>query len=177
MRTIRFKFSPAKARTAIHWMLRQQADLNLHTVLKACYFADKNHLNEHGRPIFGADYKAMKLGPVPLQIYEMAKGEPLWLAELAADKYPWRLDGYRLSLTDNAEPDMDVLSASDIKAISHGFDRSRRMTLDERTAATHGADWKAANLGRMRYEDMLDESPEKAQRVADLRELASHIRL
>ncbi len=177
MRTIRFKFSPAKARAAIHWMLRERAGIDLHTVLKACYFADKDHLNEHGRPIFGAEYKAMKLGPIPLQIYEMAKCEPLWLAELGSDKYPWQLDGYKLSLTDNTEPDLDVLSESDIKAIAHGFERSRSMTLNERTAATHGSDWKAANLGRMRYEDMLDESPEKARRVADLRELAPHIRL
>jgi hypothetical protein len=158
-------------------MLRHQPDLELHTVLKACYFADKKHLNEHGRPIFGAEYKAMKLGPIPLQIYEMAKGEPLWLAELGTDKYPWRLDGYRLSLADDVEPVMDVLSDSDVKAITCGFERSRSMTFNERTAATHGTDWKAANLGRMRYEDMLDESPEKARRIAELRELAVHIRL
>ena len=177
MRVIRFKFSPAKARAAIHWMLRQHAAIDLHTMLKACYFADKEHLNLHGRPIFGATYRAMKFGPVPVEIYEMAKGEPLWLAELGADQYPWRLQGYRLSLEANVHPDMNVLSESDIEAIQSGFERARTMTFDERTAATHARDWKAANLGRMRYEDMLDESPDKEKRVAELRDLASHMRL
>jgi len=177
MKTIRFKFSPIKARAALHWMVRQQNGVDLHTALKACYFADKAHLNEYGRPVFGATYRAMKFGPVPLEIYEMAKGEALWLAELEAERYPWVLNGFRLSLADNDAPDLSVLSESDTEALLAGFARSTAMTFDERTAATHGRDWQAARLGRMRYEDMIDDGPEKEQRVAYLREAAPFIRL
>ena len=156
MKRIRFRFSPAKACAAIHWMVCEGRNVDLHSMLKACYFADKKHLNEHGRPIFGATYRAMKFGPVPLEIYEVAKGEALWLAELQVERFPWELEGYRLRLRDNRAPDLDALSESDIAALKYGFDRSRGMTFDERTAATHGADWQAAQLDLMDYEDMLD---------------------
>jgi hypothetical protein len=177
MRAIRFRFSPAKAQAAIVWMLSHDRNLDLHKMLKACYFADKTHLNDHGRPVFGARYRALQFGPVPVEIYEMAKGEPLWLAEIGAETYPWALRGYHLRLESNIPPDMAVFSESDVEALRAGFQKSAALTLNERTAATHGPDWKAANLGWMRYEDMMDDSPHKAKRVEDLRNIASHIRL
>jgi hypothetical protein len=99
---IRFRFAPGKARAAILWMLGQRPKLDLHTILKTCYFADKEHLNKHRRPIFGATYRAMRFGPVPLEIYELAKGDPIWLPELDADSYPWSPEGHHLRCTSNA---------------------------------------------------------------------------
>lgn len=177
MNRIRFKFAPRKAWSAIHWMARQAPGIDLHTLLKACYFADKAHLNRHDRPIFGATYRAMKFGPVPLEIYEMTKGEAYWLAELQAEQYPWVLRGFRLRVEGNEDVDLSVLSESDLEALELGFKRSREMTFDERTEATHGPDWQAARLGVMAYEDMLDETPDKAEKVAYLREAAPFIRL
>lgn len=178
MKTIRFKFSAGKALAAIHWMAAARPGVDLHAMLKACYFADKEHLNANGRPIFGATYKAMKYGPVPVEIYELAKGEPLWLAELGIDRTPWRTDGFRLSAESNSAPDMDVFSDTDVAALEHGFRKSLEMTFDARTAATHGRDWQAANLGTMAYEDMIEDgAPGKAQLVAYLREAAPIIRL
>jgi hypothetical protein len=177
MARIRFTFSPLKARAAIHWMVRQYPGVDLHTVLKACYFADKEHLNKHNRPIFGATYKAMRFGPVPIEIYEMTKSDPYWLPELETDRYPWRLDGFRLSLTDNSEPDMTVFSRSDIAALSEAFKQSRRLTFNGRTAVTHGRDWQAAQLGTMSYEDMLDDSHDKESRIEYLRESGRYIKL
>lgn len=177
MKRIRFKFAPRKALAALHRMVRERPGVDLHTVLKACYFADKAQLNAHGKPVFGATYRAMPFGPVPLEIYEMAKGEAYWLAELGIEHYPWTIDGYRLRLSANDEPDMGCLSDSDREALEAGFRRSGGMTFDARTQATHGADWQAAGLGPMRYEDMLDDSEDKESRVAYLREAAPVIRL
>lgn len=152
-------------------MIAQRLGIDLHTLLKACYFADKTHLNRHDRPIFGATYKAMKYGPVPLEIYEMAKGELYWLAELDLDEYPWRVHGHRLYLHANSDPDLDELSKSDLRALQKGLEKSASMNFDERTAATHGEDWQAAELGIMRYEDMIDEE-KKAELIPYLRENA-----
>jgi hypothetical protein len=177
MRVITFKFAPEKAKAAIHWMVCKHDRLDLHAMMKACYFADKKHLNEHHRPIFGATYRAMRFGPVPLEIYEMAKGDPIWLPEIDADRYPWRLDGFRLSPRDNNEPDLEALSKSDRTALREGFEKSCNMSFDARTAATHGKDWQAAELGIMRYEDMIEDSPEKSEIVKYLRENARFMRL
>lgn len=174
---IRFRFSAEKALAAIHVILRKKRRLELHALLKACYFADKAHLAEHGRPVFGATYRAMRFGPVPLEIYEMAKSEPFWLAELGAQRFPWRLSGYTVELQDNTEPDVSALSDSDRVAVAHGLEMSMSMTFDERTAATHGPDWQAARLGVMRYEDMLPEGADKAEKIAYLREAAPFMRL
>jgi uncharacterized phage-associated protein len=158
-------------------MLSQAQPCDLHKALKACYFADKEHLNKYDRPIFGATYRAMKFGPVPLEIYEMAQGNPYYLAELRAERYPWTLRGYHLELTGNEPLDMATLSKSDIECLKNGFKRSAKMSFSERTAATHGRDWQRANLGTMMYEDMLDDTPHKEAKLAELRETARFIRL
>jgi hypothetical protein len=174
---IRFRFSPQKALAAIHWMVCERQRIDLHTLLKGCYFSDKEHLNEYSRPIFGAVYRAMKFGPVPIEIYEMAKGEALWLAELGIDRYPWELRGYHVVLLGNDEPNTEALSPSDLKSLRHGFQKSLGMNFNERTAATHGPDWQAAELGFMKYEDMIEDSPKKHEIVAYLKENSKHIRI
>jgi hypothetical protein len=176
-KAIRFKFAPKKALAALHWMLSERQSVDLHTLLKACYFADKEHLNKYNRPVFGATYRAMKFGPVPVEIYEMAKGDVLWLAEIEVERYPWDLKGYHIVLAANEAPNTESLSNSDMEAIRHGFHKSLGMTFNERTAATHGPDWEAANLGFMKYEDMIEERPEKNDIVSYLRENAQRIRI
>src|SRR5208337_3149904 len=115
--------------------------------------------------------------PVPVEIYEMAKGEALWLADLGKNQYPWVLEGYHLVLSGNEPPNLEALSASDMEALQYGFQKSFGMTFNERTAATHGPDWQAADLGFMRYEDMIEESPQKAEIIAYLQENSRHIRI
>lgn len=174
---IRFRFSAEKAHAAIRWMLDEAAEMDLHGLLKACYFADKAHLNSFGRPVFGATYRAMRFGPVPLEIYEMLKGEPVWLAELGIERFPWRLHGYRVTAEDNAPTDLAALSESDRDALRDGLRLSLSMDFNARTAATHGPDWQDANLGLMRYEAMIDDSPDKAELVSYLREAGPFLRL
>ena len=54
---IRFRFAPAKALAALHWMLHTAGSggADLHRLLKAACFADKAHLNKHGRPLVAAE--------------------------------------------------------------------------------------------------------------------------
>lgn len=177
MKVARYRFSPAKALAALHFMVRERDGVDLHAALKTCYFADKEHLNKYGRPVFGATYRAMTYGPVPLEIYEMAKGEALWLAELDRQSYPWRLEGFRLRLSDNGYIDDARLSPSDWECLRAGFDKSLGMSFDARTAATHGPDWQKANLGIMKYEDMLDDTPDREGRIEEIQETAAYVRL
>jgi hypothetical protein len=177
IKRIRFRFSAEKAKAAVLLMLERQGRHDLHELLKACYFADKRHLNEWRRPIFGATYRAMKFGPVPLEIYEMLKGESIWLAELSVDSLPWQLNGFRVEKASNETADTDTLSKSDLDTIKWAHELSAHMTFDFRTAITHGPDWQAANLGTMKYEDMIDEGPQKAELIEYLRETGPHMKL
>lgn len=181
MGRIRFKFAPDKAKAAIHWLVCRQPDIDLHTLLKTCYFADKEHLREHLRPIFGATYRAMRFGPVPLEIYEMAKGEQLWLAELGIESLPWSLDGYRLHLMEPSRndngPDMHTLSETDMECLERAHETAREMTFNQRTAATHRFDWQNAQLGLMRYEDMLQGVEGYDEKVEFLKDMAATMKL
>lgn len=166
---IRFRFAARKAYAAICWMVAEKSGVDLHALLKACYFADKDHLNKHERPIFGATYRAMPFGPIPIEIYDMAKCEPLSLADMGIDHFPWKLDGYKLHPDLNTDVELGDLSASDQELLNNGFQRSNSMTFNQRTADTHGRDWQAARLGIMNYEDMIDDGPHKAALVEHLR--------
>lgn len=174
---IQFRFSAPKAAAAIQRIVQAHPKIDLHASLKGCYFADKSHLNKEHRPIFGATYQAMRFGPVPLQIYEMMKGEAYWLAELEAESYPWTLQGYRLIADGNGQFDEGVLSESDITHLDAGLAQSVEMTFTDRTAATHGPDWQNANMGSIRYEDMIDESDVKPEIIRHLEETGKLLRL
>ena len=173
-----YKFAPEKALQAVHWMALEGGErLDLHAALKACYFADKSHINQYQQPIFGARYRAMKFGPVPLEIYEIIKGESLWLWELNVTALPWELDGYSIRRISNQDPDLAVFGESELHHLREGLERSLKMTFTARTAATHGSDWHAANGGIMRYEDMIEDGPDRDRVISFIQDTASHIRL
>lgn len=176
MEKARYRFAADKALDAISYMASQSAELDLHTALKTCYFADKSHLNEHHQPIFGATYRAMKYGPVPLEIYEMIKGESLWLSELGIEGMPWILRGYKI-YANRTNDSLGTFSDSELDHFQHAFTKSREMAFTARTAATHGPDWQAAEGGIMQYEDMIEDGDHKPGLVEYIRETARHTRL
>ena len=173
---IHFTFVPMKAVEAVTWMLSQKDDLDIHTILKAAYFADKTALNTQGRPVFGATYRAMNYGPVPLEIYEMLKCEPMWLAEIGRDVFPWNRQGYRMKLATNDPVTLDSLNEADREALERGFEQSSRLSFNERTRATHGPDWTNAYPGVMAYEDMIDHDlPDRDVLLLELKRLGPHL--
>lgn len=181
---IQFRFNATKAKEAIQWMLATANEpVDFHALLKSVYFADKQMLNEHGRPIFGATYRAMDYGPVPLEVYEMLKCEPLWLAELGIDEYPWVRNGYHVSAQpgSNDVPEPDHLAPAELDALEGAFRRSRRMSFTTRTRETHGLDWVEGTHragGRMAYEDMVDQRvPDRAELIEDLEAMGPRIAL
>jgi len=173
---IKFRFKPRKALEAIEWMLASAGvPVDFHTILKTAYFADKRMLNEHGRPIFGANYRAMNYGPVPVEIYEMLKCEAYWLSELEREDYPWKREGgYRVERPRGRNHDVttDSLAPAEMRILAEEFERSRRMTFNHRTRETHGLDWVEGTRRqdeRMAYEDMIDpDRPDRADLIEDL---------
>jgi hypothetical protein len=172
---IHFRFNPTKAFQAIEWMLATaNTPLDFHTILKAVYFADKEMLNLHGKPIFGASYRAMNYGPVPLEIYEMLKCEPYWLTELSIDDYPWIRSGYKISKdnSNNHLPDTVDIAPAELEILEKSFKRSRTMNFNQRTRETHGMDWVEGTRrsgGEMAYEDMIElDRPNRAELIEEL---------
>lgn len=182
---ITFRFNPRKTQEALERMLATAGEaVDFHTLLKAVYFADKQMLNEHGRPIFGASYRAMNYGPVPLEVYEMLKCEPYWLTELSIEEYPWdRVGGYRvkLRLPTNQPATPEELALSEVKILDRAFLSSQGMNFDQRTRETHGMDWVEGTRrsgGRMAYEDMIDpDMPQRDELIEELRVMGPRLEL
>ena len=160
--------------------------LDLHKILKTCYFADKRAINEIGCPIFGAKYIAMRYGPVPVEIYEMLKCEPIWLGEMledGVDDYPWDRERFHVFLKDGQDGagGCDNIAPADMPLIKEEFAKCRAMTFTQRTRETHGMDWmlgcdRPGNV--MAYEDIISETrPDRDAMIADLRENAPYFAL
>lgn len=169
---IKFRFNPRKAMQAVGWMLGAAGKpVDFHTILKAIYFADKQALNEHGRPIFGATYRAMNYGPVPLEVYEMLKCDPIWLSEMQEESYPWERQGYMVTASHEIG-EMDNIALAERDILSAAFAKSSGMTFTERTRETHGLDWIEGTRRqdeRMAYEDMIEESrQDRSELIEDL---------
>ena len=191
MPMIRFNFAPAKVLDAVTWMLRSGAEggrerLDFHTILKACYFADRQALAERQLPIFGAEYIAMEHGPVPIEIYEMLACEPKWLTELAersVDGYPWRSDHHFVTLKAEARSDREFtgVARAEMNMLEQALEKSSGMEFTLRTRETHGEDWFRGTQrpGRlMHYEDMIPEDAlDREELIRDLREDGFHYAL
>ena len=172
--TLRFRFNARKALQVIVWLAHRRPGITLHTILKVLFYADKYHLNLHGRPIIGDDYIAMQWGPVPSATYDILKGDQLALESLNLERVPFTVQGCCVSA--EIGPDLDVFSESDIEALEWAFQNYGTLNFGQLTALTHHEKaWQNADGRFMRYEDFLDESDEKDELVEDLREAAPRL--
>lgn len=165
----RYRFDPRKAIDGITFLLKDETRfdaakplygpiIELRLLLIACYLADKHHLNTHGRPVFGATYRALPSRPHPIEIYEVITGEPLWLAEAGYETTPWRLDHTKLDLIFHSKnPALDNLSETDKESLLHGLKQALTRDFSPNAAELHGPDWQRARLGEINYLDMVDE--------------------
>ena len=184
MPRIRFNFAPAKVIDAVSWMLWVEEKngndrLDFQTILKSCYFADKEALVKRRRPIFGAKYFAMQYGPVPTEIYQMLKCEPIWLLELAEEnvtEYPWDQKNHFLSLKTKKKSRIEHknIAVVEMNIIKKAFEKSSDMNFDKRTVDTHEKDWYRGTrrpTRLMHYEDMIPvDIPDRKELIENLLE-------
>ncbi|RUU10753.1 DUF4065 domain-containing protein [Mesorhizobium sp. M7A.T.Ca.TU.009.01.3.2] len=125
---------------------------------KALYFAELDHLQKYGRPIFGDRYIAMDNGPVPSFVYDVLKGEMTPKdRELAAGVLDvdtrWRTPEYH----PGRKPDMSMFSQSDIESIDWAIEHVKGRSFGAISDETHKHEgWRKASLNSpIDYLDML----------------------
>ncbi len=136
---IEFEINYDKAIEAVLYVLaksKSKAPVNLYTVLKIIFEADKTHLKLHGRPVTGDTYIKMEHGTVPSSIYDMIKGDPAGLAELGIKMYPFeKVDGYYLKA--KRKPNLDCFSESDLEALEQGIKKYLHLSFSQVKAKNH----------------------------------------
>ena len=131
-----FTFDQRKAIEAIIYLCDKIDDPDRLGICKLLYFADKRSLEKYGRFIFGDDYSAMKVGPVPSRAYDLMK---------AADEtmeYGFVSHGYLIVALRKAE--LDWLSESDKECLDQIINMYGKVPNRKRVDDSHDDAWKAA---------------------------------
>ncbi len=193
MPPLRFEFDLEKLiQAVVFFSKRGVEDLTRLKLAKLLFFADKEHLLKHGRPIFGDEYFALDFGPVPSRsidfLEEMEQGIAL-PDRVRFDQYlnievaQWPLFVAR------GPEDFDVFSESEIDALESTLERHAPRTASQLVTLTHEeAAWKLADASRpaygraaMPYETWLESGGrpdmlEIAQAEQDTRDFAASLR-
>lgn len=193
MLSLRFQFDLEKLIQAIVFFSKRGArDLTRLKVAKLLFFADREHLLKHGRPVFGDEYFALDFGPVPSRsidfLEEMEQGIALPDRE-QFDRYLSIVAAPRPCFVARGPEDFDVFSESEIGVLESIVATHASRTASQLVALTHeDAAWKLADASRpaygraaMPYETWLESGGrpdmlELAQAEQDARDFAASLR-
>jgi len=164
---MKFRFNEIKALNAILWMTNNHLEgVDLHTIAKTFYFADKKALEALGRPIFGDHYIAMKDGPVPSRTYDMLKhvrGDGSYSGGLSDELGSFFdvVDSYKVFPKEPA--DMGCFSRMEMDFLEESFGEASALDYGKRRDKSHDHAWKQADRnGRILFEDMVPDKNKEA---------------
>lgn len=110
-----------------------------YNTLKAIYFADKHHLEHHGRQIYGETYCALPHGPVPQAAYDATRvliGERMFSDfDDGALRSALRLQGHTLTALRDA--DFSKLNSTVVESLEWAVRYCRDMKFGQTKAASH----------------------------------------
>ena len=123
---------------------------SFHSVSKALYFADKEHLSKFGSLITGGAYVAMRHGPVPSGIYDLLKaGAGRREAQIPTDWFDLVKDefvvegNHRVRALRDARA--ELISASHRACLDASIKENGRLGFDRLTRKSHDKAWHAAD--------------------------------
>jgi uncharacterized phage-associated protein len=188
--TISFRPNQSKILEALVFAASERPGIDVLHLCKVFYFADKRHLNEYGRPIFGDKYWALPQGPVPSLTYDMIERDEMNLDGMTLQQLSEALSFYKaekddyLRLKAKRAPCLDVFSESDLECLSQAVATYAEMPPDKLEKIAHDepaykAAWKPGKKrAAIAYEQILDSgNPHYRELLQDLTENAGRILL
>lgn len=113
--------------------------IDMYTLIKLVYFADKAHLHKWGRTITGDHYARLEHGVTPSAVYDMIKstrGASDWPTDLSSYFQLDKKRGANVVIA-SGEPDMDELSESERGILDEIFSEDGAKTFAELKAKAH----------------------------------------
>ncbi len=172
----RYTPNTRKAVEVILWIVNRDPAFDIYHVVKAAYFADKYHVQNYGRPIAGDTYAAEAYGPLPRVVYGLLRRDPIELIALETNGVlPFEI-GERFHVNASREPNMRLLSESDVEALEHGCAHVRDKSFGDIFDETHSDPaYTDASGGQMDYRDFIpDDDPDKADKAEVIEETARY---
>lgn len=179
---LRFRINWDKAIEAIDLLARHKPGITQYYVGKICYFADKEHLLDYGRPITGDRYIAMEHGPVPSSIRDLLNGNSDFPDDIITSLYE-RVDIEKsknlLHTTSKGAGDFKHLSGSDQEYLLTALRMYGNMNFPELRNVSHDAAWNEAWAlpgisNEMNPQTWLSELAEEDDRAAAVEFLSSY---
>lgn len=124
---------------ALIFIAKRMPDGDLYNSLKAIYFADRHHLEHHGRQIYNETYSALTHGPVPQAAYDAANvliGK-LMFSSFDDDAVRAALRRKGDTLTALRDADFSKLSRAVIESLEWGIRYCRDMKFGQTKTASH----------------------------------------
>lgn len=154
----------------------------MHKLCKVLYFAGQKHLSQYGRSITGDSYIAMQYGPVPSCVDDILKalrGDSFFSSSdeiISLKRY--MIFENRFIIRGLKNPDMDELSATDVKCLDYAINICKDKSFEELTKFSHGLAWGNTQRDRtISVKDILREAGDDEAYVeyivANLRQQAS----
>jgi len=167
-----FKFDVDKGIETILYILENGAQPTIFHILKIMYFADKQHLQNFGRFIFGDRYIAMKDGPVPSFIYDLLKcsrGDQFLNAEIEQkSNNAFKVENH-YTVSPLRKADKEIFSESEIHCLDDSIKNNGNLSFGQLREKSHDAAWKAADLNNCIEIDYIVET------FANSQELREHL--
>jgi len=170
------KFDQRKALHAVLFVVTHlPKPANVYNVLKCVYYADRKHLQEYGRQIYGETFYALEHGPVPSAAYEIVKyanGRAKW--DLRFPEALELLEVNDIYLIARGPADTDLLSRSDMACLLDAARKYGRMSFGRLKKLSHQgkAFENAGPNGEMKLSDLVGELKESEAVASHLRDRA-----
>ena len=144
---LRFQINWEKAIEAVEFLARHRKGITQYYVGKICYFADKEHLLDYGRPVTGDRYVAMEHGPVPSSIRDILKkdyGVPDDVLEEFHKRVHIHTDGNKQHMSSTGKKEFKHLSGSDQEYLLAALNKYGSMSFGELREISHDEAWAEA---------------------------------
>jgi uncharacterized phage-associated protein len=141
--SIRHRFDAEKAIEVLLYVAKRIPDM--YNALKILYFADRKHLAKYGRLICGDTYIAMRHGPVPSAMYDLAKyarGDGFCGVDLPINE-AFAVQGN--TIIPHREANLDLLSESDIECLDAAIKEYGGLSFSKLKRLSHDAAFTSAD--------------------------------
>ncbi len=186
----RLKYKPKyeKIVELLLYLAHKRPNADKYQAVKFLYLADTEHLNRYGRPITFEKYCAMEYGPVASNALDLLNGHAAVYKKFGISdisELPFKiesLDKNRYINSPKRSVNYDLFSKSDIEVFDKILKDYGQSSFPDLRDITHAhfaykKAWGTRAKGSvpMSYDDMLEESPQKAAFIEEISPVSGHM--
>ena len=141
-------YDSKKLTELVLFILGKTGGVDFYHAFKILYFAEMKHLAKWGSGIVPDEFRALKYGPVPTQLYDAVKelNHPrMILSEELSEVIQFAGEDAPNVLLPKREANLKYISKSEIEALEQSIDENESLTFGQLMRKSHDEAWEEAN--------------------------------